>query len=66
MQTVEHLPIKRPKDKVAAFCQRHYIRKLSLFTSVLREDFTSESDIDFLVELLSGIEKLDKIVLLKN
>ena len=56
MQTVEHLPIKLPKDKVVAFCQRHNVRKLSLFGSVLREDFTPESDIDFLVEFLSGAE----------
>ncbi len=54
VQTVEQLPIKLPKDKVVAFCQRYRIRKLSLFGSVLREDFTPESDIDFLVEFLSG------------
>ena len=56
MQTIEQLPIKLPKDKIVAFCQRHQIRKLSLFGSVLREDFTPESDIDFLVEFLSGAE----------
>ncbi len=54
MKTLEQLPIKIPKDKIAAFCQQHHIRKLSLFGSVLREDFTPESDIDFLVEFLSG------------
>jgi predicted nucleotidyltransferase len=54
MQTVEQLPIALPKDKVAAFCRRHHIRKLLLFGSVLGEDFTPESDIDFLVEFLSG------------
>ncbi len=52
MQTVEQLPIELPKDKVVAFCRRHHIHKLSLFGSVLREDFTPESDIDFLVEFL--------------
>jgi hypothetical protein len=31
-----------PYDEIAAFCQRHHIRKLSLFESVLREDFRSE------------------------
>lgn len=54
MQTVGQLPIELPKDKVVAFCRRHHIHKLSLFGSVLREDFTPESDIDFLVEFLSG------------
>ena len=56
MQTVEQLPIKLPQDKVVVFCRRHNVRKLSLFGSVLREDFTPESDIDFLVEFLSGAE----------
>ena len=32
------------------FCKRNFIVKLSLFGSVLREDFTDESDVDFLVE----------------
>ena len=30
--------------------QRHHIRQLSLFGSVLREDFRPDSDVDFLVE----------------
>jgi predicted nucleotidyltransferase len=46
--------IEIPKDKVAEFCQRNHIRKLSLFGSVLREDFTAESDVDFLVEFQPG------------
>lgn len=43
--------IDLPMDKIIAFCQRHPIRKLSLFGSVLRDDFGPESDIDVLVEL---------------
>ena len=42
------LPIDR--DMIAAFCQRHRIRKLSLFGSVLRDDFGPDSDVDVLVE----------------
>jgi predicted nucleotidyltransferase len=42
------LPIDR--DAVAAFCRRHHIRKLSLFGSVLRDDFRPDSDVDVLVE----------------
>ncbi len=38
------------KEKVEEFCQRHHIRKLSLFGSVLRDDFRSDSDVDVLVE----------------
>ena len=43
-----------PKDEIAEFCHRHHIRKLSLFGSVLREDFRPESDIDVLVEFEPG------------
>lgn len=43
-----------PRDEVAAFCRRHHIRRLSLFGSVLRDDFTSDSDLDILVEFDEG------------
>jgi len=39
-----------PEDQIAAFCERHKIRKLALFGSVLRDDFRPDSDIDVLVE----------------
>lgn len=42
--------IKISKEEIAAFCQRHRIRKLAFFGSVLRDDFTSESDVDVLIE----------------
>ena len=48
------LPIAIPQSELAKFCQRHHIRKLSLFGSVLREDFGEESDVDFLVEFVPG------------
>ncbi len=38
------------RDEIAAFCQRHHIRKLALFGSVLRDDFRPDSDVDVLVE----------------
>ena len=41
-------------DEIAEFCRRHHIRRLSLFGSVLREDFGPESDIDVLVEFEPG------------
>jgi predicted nucleotidyltransferase len=43
-----------PAAGIAAFCRRHRIRKLSLFGSVLRDDFRPDSDIDVLVEFESG------------
>ena len=48
------LPIYISKAKIQHFCQQHSIRKLSLFGSVLREDFTDQSDVDVLVEFLPG------------
>ena len=42
------------KELIADFCRRHGIRKLSLFGSVLREDFGSHSDVDVLVEFQEG------------
>ena len=43
-----------PKDKIADFCRRNHIRKLALFGSVLRDDFSPDSDIDVLVEFEEG------------
>jgi uncharacterized protein len=37
-------------EEITQFCQRHHIQKLSFFGSVLRADFSSDSDIDLLVE----------------
>ena len=39
-----------PSEEIAEFCKKNHISKLSLFGSVLRDDFSSDSDIDFLVE----------------
>jgi predicted nucleotidyltransferase len=43
-----------PKKILDEFCRRHHIRKLSLFGSVLRDDFRADSDIDVLVEFEPG------------
>jgi len=46
------MPVRISIDEqaLAAFCHRYHIRKLSLFGSVLRDDFGPESDVDVLVE----------------
>lgn len=36
-------------QQLVAFCQQHHILELSLFGSVLRDDFSPKSDIDVLV-----------------
>lgn len=42
------------KEKIAEFCRRNHIRKLSFFGSVIRDDFTPDSDVDVLVEFEPG------------
>jgi len=51
--------INFPQDRIADFCRRHFIRKLSLFGSISREPsperrcgFRPTSDVDILVEFL--------------
>ncbi len=46
--------IKLPEEEIDAFCRRHRIRRLAFFGSVLRDDFTSESDVDVLVQFEPG------------
>ena len=38
-----------PKDKLANFCRKNYIKKLSLFGSALRGELGPDSDVDLLV-----------------
>jgi len=42
--------IEIPRQRLAEFCRRHHIRRLSLFGSVLGEGFGPASDVDVLVE----------------
>ncbi len=42
------------KDELAEFCRRNHIVELSLFGSVLREDFRPDSDVDVLVVFEDG------------
>ena len=39
-----------PQAELEMFCRRHGVHKLLLFGSVLRDDFTADSDVDVLVE----------------
>jgi len=39
-----------PQEKIAEFCQRYHIHRLSFFGSILRSDFRPDSDVDVLVE----------------
>lgn len=59
--------INVPVEMLEKFCRKNSIRKLSLFGSVLRNDFRQESDIDVLVEFekngtpgLLGISRMER------
>jgi predicted nucleotidyltransferase len=43
-----------PREAIAEFCRRNGIRRLALFGSVIRDDFTPDSDVDVLVEFEPG------------
>ena len=56
-----------PKERLASFCRKKNIRRLSIFGSALRSDFKPDSDIDLLVEFepdhipgLFGIARLER------
>lgn len=46
--------ISLPEDRLDRFCRQNRISRLSLFGSVLREDFGPDSDVDVLVEFEEG------------
>lgn len=45
-----HSQIGLSQEQLAAFCRRNQITRLSLFGSILRDEFGARSDVDFLVE----------------
>lgn len=56
-----------PED-LENFCQRHKIKELALFGSILRDDFGDDSDIDLLVSYQTGVSRglLHKIQMLEE
>jgi uncharacterized protein len=53
--SLQGLPITVDRQRIAEFCRARGIRRLSLFGSVLRDDFDPErSDVDVLAEFKPG------------
>lgn len=50
----QQLGIDVPEKEIAEFCARWHIAKLSLFGSVLRDDFRPDSDVNVLLDLEPG------------
>lgn len=44
------ITIDLPKAQIESFCDRWLVRELSLFGSILRDDFRPDSDIDILID----------------
>ncbi|OHB66883.1 MAG: DNA polymerase subunit beta [Planctomycetes bacterium RBG_13_62_9] len=61
-----------PIEKIAEFCRKWKVQRLSLFGSVLREDFGPQSDVDVLVsfqpdstwDLLDLVDMRDELMTL--
>lgn len=51
-----NVAIALPQQKLHQFCQHWHISELSLFGSILRDDFRPDSDIDFLVDFAPDIQ----------
>ena len=56
MKTRSQLEIDLPRAAIEEFCQRHGIRRASIFGSALGNQFRPESDADVLVEFEPGRE----------
>ena len=58
MPAVERVPLNDrlaiPPEKLQEFCHRWQIVELALFGSVLRDDFSPDSDVDVLVSFADG------------
>ena len=50
------IPIKMPKEQLAQFCETYHIRRISLYGSALRDDFSENSDIDILIDFEPGVK----------
>ena len=54
--SIAELPIQIDREQIAEFCRARGLRTLSLFGSVLRDDFDPvRSDVDVLAEFAAGV-----------
>ena len=64
---MEHHGVKIDEKALNIFCSRHGIQRLSLFGSIIHDDFKAASDIDVLVEFgKSGVPGLLRMVELET
>jgi predicted nucleotidyltransferase len=59
--------VQLDRSVLADFCRRWRIRELSVFGSVLRDDFNPNSDLDFLVSFELGVAlDIDRLLDMKE
>jgi len=51
---MEKIKLFIPPQELARLCKRYHIRRLAFFGSVLRDDFSPNSDVDVLVDFEEG------------
>lgn len=51
--TISHFPI--PAQELKELCQRHGVKKLAFFGSILTDQFRPDSDVDVLIEFESVV-----------
>ena len=51
---MDKIKIHVPRKHLVGFCRKNRIKKLAFFGSVLRDDFSPQSDVDVLVEFEEG------------
>ncbi len=54
MDTLASLPIALSLDEIRTFCDRYGVEELALFGSVLRDDFSADSDVDVMLKFKSS------------
>ena len=55
MEVSTQLAIDLPRSALEEFCQSWQIQELAVFGSVLRDDFSASSDVDFLYILMPNV-----------
>ena len=54
-KTLASLPFELDALAVAEFCRKWHIAEMSLFGSVLRDDFKTDSDVDVLISFAENV-----------
>ncbi len=66
-QELSRLRFPVSTDTIAHFCRQHHIKQFAVFGSILRDDFTPQSDIDILVTFeAASIPSFFELVRMEN